>query len=103
MVQLGKRIQTLREKRGLTQEQLEEKTEVNAKYISAVERGQQNVTVKTLEKIAQGLNIELYQLFLFSEEAESDRVVKKAINSLLQEADLKTLTLCAAFLRKAVS
>ncbi|TAN46140.1 MAG: XRE family transcriptional regulator [Nitrospirae bacterium] len=103
MVQLGKRIQKIRESRGLTQEQLEEKTDVNAKYISAVERGQQNVTVKTLEKIANGLGVELYQFFLFAEEFESDRAVKKAINSLLHEADTKTLTLCAAFLRKAVS
>ena len=60
---LGKRIQSIREKKGLTQEQLEEKTGVNTKYISAVERGQKNVTIKTLEKIATGLDIELYQLF----------------------------------------
>ncbi|HAS17676.1 MAG TPA: transcriptional regulator [Nitrospiraceae bacterium] len=84
---LGKRIQSIREKKGLTQEQLEEKTGVNTKYISAVERGQKNVTIKTLEKIATGLDIELYQLFLISEEIGSEKVVKKAIESLIKEID----------------
>lgn len=100
---LGKRIQSIREKKGLTQEQLEEKTGVNTKYISAVERGQKNVTIKTLEKIAMGLDIELYQLFLISEEIGSEKVVKKAIESLIKEADIKTLNLCLDFLRKALA
>lgn len=103
LVALGKRIQAIREKAGLTQEQLEEKTGVNTKYISAIERGQKNITVKTLEKIAKGLNIELYELFLVSEEVGSEKVVKKAIDTLIKEADRKTLTLCLDFLRKAVS
>lgn len=59
LVSLGKRIQAIREKAGLTQEQLEEKTGVNTKYISAIERGQKNVTIKTLDKIANGLGVEL--------------------------------------------
>lgn len=101
LVLVGKRIQALREKRGLTQEQLEEKTGINTKYISAIECGQKNATVKTLDKIAKGLDIELYELFLFSGGLESERAVKKAIESLIKEADLKTLNLCLDFLRKA--
>src|SRR3989338_9606528 len=69
---LGKRIQSIREKKGLTQEQMEERTGVNTKYISAVERGQKNVTIKTLEKLAAGLDVELYQLFLITEEIRSE-------------------------------
>lgn len=103
LVSIGKRIQAIREKAGLTQEQLEEKTGVNTKYISAIERGQKNVTVKTLEKIAKGLNIELYELFLVLEEAGSEKAVKRAIESLMKEADVKTLKLCLDFLRKAVA
>jgi len=102
LVSLGKRIQSVREKQKLTQEQLEEKTGVNTKYISAIERGQKNVTVKTLLKIAAGLNVEVYELFLLSEEIGSERAVKKAIESLLKEADTKSLKLCLEFLRKAV-
>ena len=102
LVSLGKRIQALREKMGLTQEQLEEKTGVNTKYISAIERGQKNVTIKTLGKLAKGLNVKLYELFLLSEEIGSEKAVKKAIDALIKEADIKTLNLCLDFLRKAV-
>jgi transcriptional regulator with XRE-family HTH domain len=102
LVSLGKRIQSLREKQDLTQEQLEEKTGVHTNYISSIERGQKNVTVKTLLKIAAGLNVEVNELFLLSEKIGSERAVKKAIESLLKEADTKSLKLCLEFLRKAV-
>lgn len=101
LIALGKRIQLIREKRGLTQEELEERTGVNTKYLSAIERGQKNTTVKTLEKIAKGLDIELYELFLFSERLEPEKAVRKAIESLVKDSDLKTLNLCLEFLRKA--
>ena len=103
LVQLGKRIQAIREKRGMTQEQLEEKTGINAKYISAVECGQRNVTIKTLDKITKGLDVELYELFLFSYEIQSEKAVRKALDSLMKDAAPKTLTLCVDFLRKALS
>ena len=102
LVSLGKRIQSLREKQGLTQEQLEEKTGVHTNYISSIDRGLKNVTVKTLLKIAAGLNVEVYELFLLSEEIGSKRAVKKAIESLLKEAVVKSLKLCPELLRKAV-
>jgi transcriptional regulator with XRE-family HTH domain len=103
LVSVGKRIQSLREKRGLTQEQLEEKTGINTKYISAIECGQKNVTIKTLEKIAKSLDIEIFELFLFSEGLESERAAKKAIESLIKEADPKTLNLCLDFLKKSLT
>ncbi len=103
LASVGKRIQSLREKRDLTQEQLEEKSGINTKYISAIECGQKNVTIKTLEKIAKGLNIEIFELFLFSEGLESERAVKKAIESLIKEADPKILNLCLDFLKKSLT
>lgn len=102
LVSLGKRIQGVREKAGLTQEQLEEKSGVHTKYISAIERGQKNVTIKTLGKIAKGLDVELYELCLLSEEPKSEKMTKKAIEALLKNADIKSLNLCLEFLRKAV-
>lgn len=100
---LGKKIQTIREKRDLTQEKLEEKTGINAKYISALERGQINLTVNTLEKLSKGLDIELYELFIFSVKPESCQSVKKAIESLMKDTDIKTLVLTLEFLKKAVN
>lgn len=100
---LGKRIQSVREAKNLTQEGLEDKTGLNAKYISSIERGQKNVTVSTLNRIAKGLEIELYELFLFSEKLAPKKTVKTAIDSLLKESDQKTLNLCLEFLKKATS
>jgi len=103
LVGIGKKIQRTREKKGLTQELLEEKTGINAKYISAVECGQKNVTIKTLDKIAKGLEIELYEMFLFTHEVQSEKAIRKAIDSLMKDADVKTLNLCLDFLKKALS
>ena len=102
LISLGKRIQSVREKRGLTQEALEELTGINTKYISAIECGQKNVTVKTLEKIARGLNIECYELLILNVEPGSETAAKKTIESLLEDADTKTLKLCLAFLKKGL-
>lgn len=103
LVGVGKKLKRIREKRGITQEQFEEKTGINAKYISAVESGQKNVTIKTLDKIAKGLEIEIYEIFLFPYEVQSEKAVRKALDSLLKEADIRTLSLCLDFLKKAVS
>ncbi|MCX5814158.1 MAG: helix-turn-helix transcriptional regulator [Proteobacteria bacterium] len=97
---IGRKIQSIREKRGITQETLEDRTGINAKYISAIECGQKNITVLTLEKIAKGLDAELFELLVLPEGLESQETVKKAIESLLHDADIKTLNICLDFLRK---
>ena len=46
----------------LTQAQLAEKIDVHEKYIGKIEAGKQNVTIKTLNKIANALNISMIRL-----------------------------------------
>ena len=100
---IGSKIQITREKKGLTQDQLGEKTGINAKYISAIERGQKNLTILTLEKIAKGLEVELFELTLPPIYLEDGEGAKRAIDSLIRDADPKTLSLCLDFLRKGLS
>ena len=38
------------------------------KHLGAIERGEKNVTINNIEKIARGLEVEPYQFFLFSTE-----------------------------------
>ena len=78
LVSIGEKIQKLREKRGITQEQLEEKTGINAKYISSIECGQKNVTILTLEKIAKSLDVELFELLVLPKDLESEDIARKA-------------------------
>lgn len=63
--QLGLKLKYERMKQGYTQESLAEKVEVHEKYISLLETGKQNVTLKTLNRIANALNIEIYRLLMF--------------------------------------
>lgn len=47
----------------LTQAQLAELIDVHEKYIGVIEAGKQNITLKTLNKIANALNIDIQSLF----------------------------------------
>lgn len=55
------KIQRMRKK--LTQAQLAELINVHEKYIGKIETGKQNITLKTLFKLAQALEIEVGCLF----------------------------------------
>ena len=49
--------------KSMTQAQLAELIGVHEKYIGVIEAGKQNITLKTLNKIANSFNIEIYKLF----------------------------------------
>lgn len=53
----GFNVKVERMKQGLTQAQFAEKLNVHEKHICKIETGKQNVTLKTLSKIAAILNI----------------------------------------------
>ncbi len=60
---VGEHIRHYRTLRGWTQEQLAEALDSQGTYIGRVERGEQNVQLSTLEKIADALNISVDALF----------------------------------------
>ena len=51
---------------GLTQEELAERAGLDRSYIGGVERGDRNPTLIFIEKIAEGLDIDLAELFSYS-------------------------------------
>jgi len=59
----GKRIAELRRKRGLTQEGLAHACGVHRNYLSRVERGEYNVTLAVMCRIASALRVPLFELF----------------------------------------
>ena len=61
--QLGMRIKYLRSLKKWSQEDLALEADVNKNYISDLERGERNPTVKILERIARAFNISLSELF----------------------------------------
>lgn len=59
---IGLNIRVERTIKQLTQAQLAEIIDVHEKYVGKIETGKQNVTVKTLNKIAKALNIDIIKL-----------------------------------------
>lgn len=66
---LGKRLKYLRRLKNLTQAQLAEKVGLSVNYISQIGTGVANPKVKTLLTLAQGLDVEIKELFDFGQQA----------------------------------
>lgn len=56
---LGKKIHQLRKEAGLSQEKLGELTGLDRTYISGIERGLRNPSLKNIEKIAKALKVKI--------------------------------------------
>jgi len=63
MKDLGIRVRQLREKADLSQETLAELSKVHRTYISTIERGQQNISLTVLIRLADALDTSLEGLF----------------------------------------
>ena len=59
----GKTVRKLRTKRKLSQEKLAELCGLHTNYIGRIERGQQNISLQNIEKIARGLRVRVKDLF----------------------------------------
>lgn len=58
-----KNIKYYRYKKSYSQEKLGELTDLSARYISAIECGRYSPTIDTIEKIANALDVDAYELF----------------------------------------
>jgi len=63
--QFGKRVQTLRLKRKMTQEDLANAVGVTVESISNIERGVYGASFDTLEKLAAAFGQDVKHLFIF--------------------------------------
>jgi transcriptional regulator with XRE-family HTH domain len=55
--EVGLKIRIIREEQGLSQQELGELASLHRAYIGQIERGEKNVGLKNLEKIAKALNV----------------------------------------------
>ncbi len=62
---LGNKIRALRAESGLTQESLGELTGLDRTYISGIERGVRNPSLKNVDKIAKALKVKVSELVVF--------------------------------------
>ena len=62
-IYFGRRVREERLQLGLSQEELALRTGVHRTYIGMIERGEKNITLVNIEKIASALAIEISELF----------------------------------------
>ena len=62
-VKFGQRIKLLRNEKGLSQEKFALSIDMDRTYYASVEKGKRNISLNNIEKIANGLNISLEELF----------------------------------------
>lgn len=62
---VGKRIKELRNKLGISQEELAFKSEIHRTYIASLEVGKRNISIETLEKVVNALEVSMSEFFKF--------------------------------------
>lgn len=55
--EMGKRLEKVRENRGMTREETAEKAGISTKFLYEVERGKKGISAQTLLKLAQTLSV----------------------------------------------
>jgi transcriptional regulator with XRE-family HTH domain len=64
LVRLGKSIKSIREANGLSQEAVALASGLDRSYFGGIERGEHNVAVVNLERIAKALDVSISDLFV---------------------------------------
>jgi len=64
----GFRVRTLRHRRGWSQEELAEHCGLHRTYVGGIERGERNVSLKNIDRLARALEVRIAELFPDGEE-----------------------------------
>ena len=64
-VLVGKRVKELRNRLGISQEELADMVGLDRTYITSVECGKRNISIVNIEKLANALQVSLKDFFSF--------------------------------------
>ena len=59
----GANVRSLRKEQGFSQESFSFECDLHRTYIGAIERGEQNVSIENIAKIANALGVDIIKLF----------------------------------------
>ncbi len=89
---VGMRIKSLRRARDYSQERLAEIMGINPKYLSSIERGEENPTLDLLIRLSQGLKVEMHEIFNLEYEGQPPQILRRKLQGLLGEIKEEDLT-----------
>ena len=61
-VRFGTRLRSIRLERGISQEKLAELADLHRTYVSSIERGERNVSLVNIERLAAALGVSMAEL-----------------------------------------
>lgn len=96
MKRFGTRVRQLRKARGMSQEEVGEKADLHYTYVGGIERGERNPSLKSINKIAGALEVDIGELFtaLYHEDQDEEAGgIESDIRLLLLNMDAKKLRL----------
>ncbi|TKH37934.1 transcriptional regulator [Paenibacillus polymyxa] len=103
---VGARIRALRKEKGLSQESLGEKGGFHFSYIGQIERGEKNVSLINIAKIADALDVNLIQLFAYVNEdikvTKHEDGIQEIVN-ILQKTSPEKVRLARNVIREIIN
>lgn len=67
LIAIGKVVRQLRKEQGLSQEKLALLAEIDRSYMGGIERGDNNVAMLTLQKVANALQVTMTEMMAMAE------------------------------------
>ena len=95
---LGKRIKELRRAKEWSQEKLGSMAGIHFTYIGSLERGERNISLENIEKLAKALGVSVRNLFKFDESVGKE-IDFSDITELLKDKSPKDLKLAKRIIK----
>jgi transcriptional regulator with XRE-family HTH domain len=74
LLAFGTHLRSLRKKAGLTQEEIADRAGIHVTYLSGVERGLRNPSIRNVRRLAQALGMPTKELFSFEDSSPNNSV-----------------------------
>lgn len=103
--EVGKKIRQYRKAANLTQEKLGEILSIDPSYVGRIERGEANITLETVIKVAEALRISPYDLFKQSKNSkitEKNDLIEK-LNILIMNLHIDDLKVVFRIIKEAIT
>lgn len=96
---VGLRIKEIRKSKAMTQDHLGDISNFHSTYIGGLERGERNISISNLQKLAEALDVKISEFFMFTPQLSSDEYVIGQIIELLRERNNQEIQMALSILQ----